>query len=1139
MRHNALFLAGLLLIGSFDSVIAAETPDPMEDLRTLEVPEGFEVQLYSADPQIAKPIQMNFDAQGRLWVVSSESYPQLEPGAPPRDKIFILEDADGDGRAETSTVFAEGLMLPTGLEIGDGGVYVGQSTEVLHLRDTDGDGKADDRRIVLSGFGTEDTHHLVHTFRWGPGGNLHFAQSIYIHSHVETPRGVRRLNGGGFWLFRPDSMRLSVLVYGMVNSWGIAFDDFGQSFGVDNDHEESSIKYFLPGARLKHTPGEKHILPGIVMQKPKYCGAEFVTGSHFPDDWQGDFITCDFRAHRVCRYKIVEDGAGYKANELAPIIQSTNIAFRPIDVKIGPDGALYVCDWYNPIINHGEVDFRDPRRDKTHGRIWRVVAKNRPLVQPPKLANASIEDLLNLQASPEDWTRHFARRILAERPAEQVANATRLWVENQSDELLRLRGLWVLETVDQPNRELLVELLRAQDGRVRAAAVRVLSHWLDRIEAPMELLKPLVTDDHPRVRAEAVRTLALFPDPSATAVALRSLTKPTDLFLDYAIKLTAMEMAPHWLPKINDFLATASAEETNHWIYALLAVETPETAPPLLQLWKSGRIPADHEEQVLAAVAQRGDVQSLRTIFDVALQERSSSKQFKLLSSLQQAHRLRGVKPAGDLGPAVGKLLESNSEQVRVKAVNLVAQWKLEPLRAALNGLLNYAEEPLSVRRATIEALADLGGNASVESLSKFAATEENVSLRTAAIASLVRLSPRKAAELAAPMLAQTRQREAARTLLEAFLNHRDGPQALTNSIEKLSLHPDVAREGVQLASSSGQVVPGLIQALTKAGGLPEVPRDIPAAQMSRLVEQVQRQGNAARGEQIYRREQLGCFKCHTIKGQGGKVGPDLSTIGTSAPIDYLIESLLLPSKKIKENFHSTVVATSDGQVFTGIQVRKTEEEIVLRDAEDKQISIPVRDVEATKIGEISLMPAALMDTLGPGEFLDLVRFLSELGKPGPYGPQEELVNRQWYLLGPFTREDAAPIERQLTQATDYRAAAEGWHKSLTTFAGWTYLREFALKPELPIVFANATVEAAKPGKVRLNLEPGTPATLWLNGKQIEPISANENAGAYDVTLQEGANHLLVRIDLKTSPRFLKLTAFALEPDVEFHYAAE
>src|SRR5438132_4298307 len=237
-------------------------PDPEIERRSFEVAEGFEVNLFAADPLLAKPIQMNFDPAGRLWVATSEVYPQIKPGQKANDRIIILEDRDGDGRADKTTVFADGLLIPTGVEPGDGGAYVANSTDLVHLADTKGTGRADRQRIVLSGFGTEDTHHIIHTLRWGPDGMLYFNQSTYIHSHIETPHGVRRLNGGGVWQFRPETDELEVFVRGFINPWGHHFDRFGQSFITDGANGEG-ITHGIPGPAYATAVGVTRTLEGL------------------------------------------------------------------------------------------------------------------------------------------------------------------------------------------------------------------------------------------------------------------------------------------------------------------------------------------------------------------------------------------------------------------------------------------------------------------------------------------------------------------------------------------------------------------------------------------------------------------------------------------------------------------------------------------------------------------------------------------------------------------------------------------------------------------------------------------------------------------------------------------------------------
>ena len=352
-------------------------PEPDLEQRTFVLPEGFEVNLYAADPRIAKPIQMNFYEDGRLWIVSSEVYPQIKPGEPANDRVIVLEDTDHDGVADKTNIFAEGLLIPTGIAPGDGGAYVANSTELLHFADTDGDLIADSRRTVLSGFGTEDTHHILHTLRWGHDGYLYLNQSIYIHSHIETPWGVRRLNAGGIWQFRPETLELGVYMRGLVNSWGHHFDRFGQSFATDGAGGEG-INYIVPGAYYFTAADAPQILHGLNPGSPKHCGLEIVETPMLPPDWQGCAITNDFRGHLVCRFRLSDDRSGYVSQEQQEVISSNHVAFRPIDVKLGPDGAIYIADWYNPIIQHGEVDFRDPRRDHTHGRIWRVKWKGAP-----------------------------------------------------------------------------------------------------------------------------------------------------------------------------------------------------------------------------------------------------------------------------------------------------------------------------------------------------------------------------------------------------------------------------------------------------------------------------------------------------------------------------------------------------------------------------------------------------------------------------------------------------------------------------------------------------------------------------------------------------------------------------------------
>ena len=430
-----------------------EIPDsnPDVELKTFILPDGFTANLYASDPQLAKPIQMNFDAKGQLWVASSEVYPHIKPGQPATDKIIVLKDTTGDGKADHRRVFVENLLIPTGVVPGDGGVYVANSTDLIHYRDTNGDGKSDTQRVILSGFGTEDTHHLLHTLRWGPDGALYMNQSIYIHSHVETPSGVKRLLGGGIWRFRPETMELEIFCRGFVNPWGHHFDPWGQSFATDGAYSEG-INYVFPGAVFATAPNEPRRLKGLNPGSPKHCGLEILSGRHLPESWRGTMIANDFRGNRVCRFEVTENGSGFASSQVAEVIKSTHVAFRPIDVKMGPDGAIYIADWYNPIIQHGEVDFRDERRDHTHGRIWRITANDRPSLELPDFSGLSVNQLLDQLKAPEDWVRLYAKLELKTRPKEEVVKTISKWLTNldTSDadySKLQLEAMWAYQNV--------------------------------------------------------------------------------------------------------------------------------------------------------------------------------------------------------------------------------------------------------------------------------------------------------------------------------------------------------------------------------------------------------------------------------------------------------------------------------------------------------------------------------------------------------------------------------------------------------------------------------------------------------------------------------------------------------------------
>jgi len=1103
-----LALAGLLLsLSTVRAQQGAKVPDPDPELerKTFKLPDCFEVNLFAGDPLLAKPIQMAFDASGKLWLACSEAYPQIKPGAKQNDKIIVLEDTDGDGKADKTTVFADGLLIPTGIAPGDGGVYVVDSTDLIHLSDTNGDGKADKRRVVLSGFGTEDTHHMVHSLRWGPDGLLYFNQSIYIHSHIETPHGPRRLNAGGIWQFRPETMQLDVFARGWVNSWGHHFDRYGVSFATDGAGGEG-INYVVPGGYYATAANAAKILPGLNPGSPKHCGLEIVSGRHLPDAWQGNLITNDFRGNRVCRFIVKEEGAGFVSREQQELIKSNHPAFRPVDVKMGPDGAIYIADWYNPIIQHGEVDFRDPRRDHTHGRIWRVTAKDRPLVKRPKLVDAKVEALLDALKEPEDWTRHFARLTLKERGARAVEPAIAEWVKKlpkDAPEELYLEALWTYQALDKQEPALLKTVLSARDPRIRAAGTRVLAMWQGKIDNSLELLAARVNDDHARVRLEAVRALSMSKSPRAVEIAMQALDRPVDRWLDYSLWLTARETQDGWMPAFREGKQDFGGN-IKYLTFALQSVGSSDAVKPLVSLVKEGKVPGDREESVLGLIAALGSPQDLRLIFDLALKDGTpTSRRATLLDGLAQSARQRKAQPSGDL-EGLTRLLQGDDVSTQAAALRLAGLWQLKSANKQVVTAATVRSPVL--RQAAFDALIAYNDAEPIKALTD---VKHEAVVRRAAVIALARVNPKEAAPLAVEIIMSQAKVDPA-DVVQAFLEHREGITLLATAVDKAKMPGDLAKLGIRAARTSARTATLLVDAFTKAGDLKARSGELSKQELEALVADVGTKGDPTRGEAVFRRKDQLCLKCHGIAGAGGQVGPDLSSIGASAPVDYLVESLLLPNKAVKEGYHASTIEMKNGRVHTGVKVRQTKDEILLRTAEDQEVTILVKDIEAQAQGK-SLMPEGLTDNLTRAELVDLVRFLSEMGK-GPYLVSKARLVRRWQSL------DVTPEGERLLRVNPDAGLADApwqqWLPAYTTVAGTLPLDGLpgleTGSAKQATVYLRFQMDVTTAGKVKLKLNATDGVTLWLGGTKLDAKKE------LTLDLKTGVQRITMTVDWKT-----------------------
>jgi len=595
--------------------VESNFPQPITYLREKKALEkftmmdGFQIELFASEydfPDLANPVQMTFDNKGRLWVCTMPSYPHYRPGDPlPDDKILILEDTDGDHRADKQTVFADGLHLPIGFELAPEGVYVSQEPNLLLLRDNNGDDKADQRDYLLTGFDPHDTHHAISAFTSDASGSIYMAEGVFLHSQVETPYGPQRCTGGGIWRFDPKTWRLERHVQTYFNNpWGIAFDDWEQCFIADASDGENW--WALP---LSAKAPFSYEIPKIAPFAPKRArptsGAEFVSSRHFPEEMQGGFMTCNsigFLGTSIAA--IHDDQGGFGGTLIGDLVTSSDPNFRPCDLEFAPDGSLYILDWHNALIGHMQHSARDPKRDKSHGRIYRVTHKTRPLVTPPVIADASIPQLFAALKEPEYRTRYRARRELRGKDPEIVVPAAKAWIAtlDKADpryEHHLCEALWATWAQNQTDREILGLCLDAKSHQARAAAVRVLRYAWRKIPDHLALFLKAANDPHARVRLEAIVAASWLDNPDGAKIALEAFKHPIDKWMPHAIQTALMTLGDDVEalkqagqldlsanPRAADFLAgklPLQAERTTP------AVVEPELPADELELWRLGK----------------------------------------------------------------------------------------------------------------------------------------------------------------------------------------------------------------------------------------------------------------------------------------------------------------------------------------------------------------------------------------------------------------------------------------------------------------------------------------------------------------------------------------------------------------------
>ena len=966
------------------SVSTPETDNSVKaELASFAVDKELQVNLFADESMgIANPVCMRWDARGRLWVLCTWAYPQLKPGAKPNDKLLILEDTNGDAKADEIFTYTDGLNMPTGFALGHGGAYIGNGRELLHVRDTTGDGKADKRVVLFSGFGTGDTHQTINSFAWSPGGELFFSQGLHCFSRVQTPWGIRKLDEHGSWRLRPLRRQLHAhrRTSGGGNPWGFAFGDWGEPFIKSNG------------------PGVSELLPGMVASEQivgDYWGGavqigatkiksmiiEIVDTPVLPKDFQGDFLIAGYFARNIARLRPTVNGAGHKLQTLAPILTSTHNAFRPVDLNTGPDGALYVADWFNPIIGHYQASLRHPDRDKKHGRIWRITTKGQPLLKPPALAKMNAAQLCNQLPAPLRRTRKLAKLRLMDLPKAKAIAATQQWVDSlkPTDPALEAKlfeAIGVFESHEVVDRPLLERLLTSKDYRARAYATRVVGRWHDRLKNPLALLRRSATDEHSRVRLEAIVAASDVREAESIAIAAQAADGSADRFITFAFKNAVHALASEWKPAL--LAGKLDFAKAAHLLSVVREGGGNEVASVVRQKLADPALSTARKLVLAELLAQIGNSA------DAALALELASIHPTVLHALVNAARERNLQAPANAAELLNVPLKTTA--TRAGAVQLIGAWKLNAHAETIRALATGQTEPLAVRVAAAVALGQLNIPQAVETLVSLVTVNGAADLRVAALGSLAKHDVARAAQLTAGLSGQVKPDELG-PVLAALLQRNAGADAMAGALGQAEVSADTAKLILRWLNAAGRVEPKLNLVLNKIIGVQSVAPVYSADFVGALAKEALAKGDAVNGKKVFQLPLASCTACHAVDGVRGAVtsvkGPNLSAVAAGLPVDLLVESVLWPARQIKEGYAATTVITKDGRVLSGFA--HSEDKTVLR----------VRDLATGKIAPVqtanikqrtsngTVMPPGLTASLTRAELRDLIKYLSTLKTTG------------------------------------------------------------------------------------------------------------------------------------------------------------
>ncbi len=970
-------------------VARSKPRSPEEERKGFHVPPGFEVQLVAAEPDVRKPINMNFDDRGRLWVSQSVEYPfPARQNARTRDTVAILEDVDGDGKADRVTTFADNLNIPIGVLPVRGGALV---YSIPYIYRIDGDGRADRRRVLYGSYGFRDTHGMTGEFTWGFDGWVYACHGFSNASVVRGADGhAVRMESGNTYRFRPDGSRVEAWTHGQVNPFGLTLDPLGNLYSCDC--HSRPIYQLLRGAYYPSF-GKPHDGLGFGPEMMTHdhgstaiAGITYYAADHFPPAYRDTIFVGNVVTNRINHDRLERHGSTYLAIQEPDFLISDDPWFRPVDIKLGPDGALYVADFYNRIIGHYEVPLTHPGRDHERGRIWRIVYRGprgdgNPRAPRRDWNRASTAELVADLAHPNLVVRVKAMNQLAERPDPGAASAVRGVMHSGSSPFQRVHGLWVLERRGVLDEETVTAAAHDAAAPVRVQAMRILAGRAALRPGLRSVARAALMDPDAFVRRAAADSLGTHPDLGNVEplLRLRHRVPRDDTHLLHVVRMALRDQlagVPGWYQNVARRLSEVDARALAD---VAPGVHTPEAARYLLDHLERYAEPYADQLRYVYHVARYGGRAMARELLGAVRGDCGASlrHQVALFKAVKEGTEARGdsLEPAArEWGESLTRrLLASPDDEDVLAGIELGGALRMASLPDYFAGVATDRRAAEANRVAALVALAGLNPRRCLPLLGQVLSdATEPLPLRLSA-AHLLADTNSSAARAELLKQLPTAPERLARSLAAGLASTPGGADELIRLIEKGKASAKLLQDrGVEdrLLRSQGPGARGRIERLTRA--LPPPDRRFQELIQTRRAGFARAVKDPRLGARVFEKN---CAVCHELANHGAKVGPQLDGVGIRG-LDRLLEDVIDPSRNVDQAFRLTTLYLNTGRIVSGLLLREEGQVLVLANSQGKEVRVPNSSVEERTVSQLSPMPATLAEQMPEADFYNLIAFL-------------------------------------------------------------------------------------------------------------------------------------------------------------------